>query len=286
MSDQPRIRTGQYTFAEHKVAGFALGSPERAAHLKELARPFEFPIGSRAMTGGDFGTIVDVPERKGLLTLKLDGSGSIVTKPERVVPWDAHLDMVMPAADYNPDPHTKEVSAEDADRMLRGSLVSMRNGLDAKHRTGSHYFEGVAGGEAEVAAALLNRDADPDMIRDKARELLALGPADLTTGEIKKNGAAPLSSVRARRLAGHFTARAVEIQKELGAKPQNDWDSNDWVKQGKKLAFSNAAVRFADGVPPNSTFNRHYEERFTQLLMEGQSNTDTIIGETFDEDAW
>lgn len=286
MSEQPRVKTGQYTFAEHKEPALALGSPERAAHLKELAKPFEFPVGSRAMTGGDFGTIIDVPERKGHLTLKLDGNGSIVTKPEHVIPWDAHLDMVMPAAVYNPDPHTEVVPVEDADRMLRGSLVAMRNGLDSSHRTGSHYFEGVAAGEAEVVAALLNRDADPDMIQDKARELLAMGPADLMTSQIKKNTAAPLSSVRARRLAGHFTSRAVDLQKDLGAKPQNDWDAADWIKQGTKLAVSNAAVRFADGVPPNDSHNRHYEERFTQLVVEGQTNTDTIIGETFDDDAW
>lgn len=286
MSEQPRVRTGQYTFAEHKEAVLELGSPERAERLRELAKPLSYPIGSRAMTRGDFGTIVDVPERKGHLTIKLDCSGSIVTKPTNVVPWDAHLDMVMPAAAYDPDPHTDEVPAQDADRMLRGSLVAMRNGLDSKHRTGSHYFEGIAAGEAEVAAALLNRDADPEMVLEKARELLELGPADLTTAEIKRNVAAPLSSLRARRLAGYFTSRAVELQRDLGAKPQNDWDSADWVKQGTKLAVSNAAVRFADGVPPNSAHNRHFEDRFTQLLMEGQTNTDTIIGETFDEDAW
>lgn len=286
MSEQPRVKTGQYTFAEHKEPALALGSPERAAHLKELAKPFEFPVGSRAMTGGDFGTIIDVPERKGHLTLKLDGNGSIVTKPEHVIPWDAHLDMVMPAVAYDPDPHTAQVPAEDADRMLRGSLIAMRNGLESNHRTGSHYFEGVAAGEAEVAAALLNCDADPFMIHEKARELLALDPADLSSSEIRKNTAAPLSSVRARRLAGHFTSRAVELQKELGAKPQNDWDSTDWVKQGTKMAASNAAVRFADGVPPNTAHNRHFEERFTQLVLEGESNIDTIIGETFDEDTW
>jgi hypothetical protein len=286
MSDQPRVRTGQYTFPEHKEPALALGSTERAARVKELARPFDYPVGSRAMTGGDFGTIVEAPEHKGRLTLKLDGSGSVIAKPADVVPWDTHLDLVMPAVEYNPDPHTEEVPAEDADRMLRGSLVAMRNGLDSKHRTGSHYFEGVAAGEAEVAAALLNRDADPDMIEYKARELLALGPADLMTSEIKKNAAAPLSSVRARRLAGHLTSRAVEIQEELGAKPQNDWDSADWVKQGTKLAVSNAAVRFADGVPPTANHARHFEDRFAQLVMEGQTNTDTIIGETFDENAW
>jgi hypothetical protein len=286
MSEQPRVRTGQYTFAERKEAAFALGSPERAARLKELAVPLPYPVGSRAFSGGDFGTIAEEPDRNGKLRIKLDGNGSIITKAANVVPWDAHLNMVMPAAAYNPDPHTDEVPAEDANRMLRGSLAAMRNGLESKHRTGSHYFEGVAAGEAEVAAALLNRDADPDMIQDKARELLALGPADLMTGEIKKNTAAPLSSVRARRLAGPTTSRAVELQKELGAKPQNDWDSADWVKQGTKLAVSNAAVRFADGVPPNDSHNRHFEGRFTQLVMEGETNTDTIIGETFDEDAW
>lgn len=286
MSEQPRVRTGQYTFAEHKEPTLELGSPERAERLRELAKPLSYPVGSRAMTGGDFGTIVDVPGRKGHLTIKLDGSGSIVTKPANVVPWDAHLDMVMPATAYNPDPHTQEVPAEDADRMLRGSLITMRNGLDSAHRTGSHYFQGIANGEAEVAAALLNRDADPDMIQDNARELLNLGPADLMTSAIKKNSAAPLSSVRARRLAAHFTTRAVELQKELGSKPQNDWSAQDWVKQGTKLAASNAAVRFADGVPPSNDHNRLFEDRFTQLIMEGQTSTETIIAEAFDEDAW
>jgi hypothetical protein len=35
------------------------GSSECSARLKELAKPLEFPVVSRPMTGGEFGTIVD-----------------------------------------------------------------------------------------------------------------------------------------------------------------------------------------------------------------------------------
>jgi hypothetical protein len=90
--------------------------------------------------------------------------------------------------------------------------------------------------------------------------------------------------VRARRLAGYFTSRAVEMQQELGAKPSNDWNDSDWVRQGAMTAFSNAAVRFANGAVP--TDNRYHEERFAKLLLEGETTTDTIVGETFGEQAW
>lgn len=84
--------------------------------------------------------------------------------------------------------------------------------------------------------------------------------------------------------AGYFTSRAVELQQDLGTNAQNDWDSKDWVKQGTKFACSKAAVRLADrALPPGSS---DYEDRFTRLVIEGETGTDTITGEIFDEDSW
>jgi hypothetical protein len=290
VSDQPRVKTGQYTFAEHKEPDLKLDSPGRAERLRELAKPLSYPVGSRAMTGGEFGTIVEVPGRKGHLTLKLDGSGSIVTKPQNVVPWDAHLDMVMPAVSHNPDPETDVLLQEDADRALRHGLVRMRNALESASSSGDTYYQGIAYGEAEVAAALENSDADPDMIGDARNELLKLGlplGADhkaLSASAIRQRTAAPLTMLRARRLAGYFTTRAVEMQSHNGALPQRDWGTDEWTKQGALHAYSKAAVRFAAALP--HTEDRYPETRFTRLLADGETNADTIIGETFDDGAW
>lgn len=203
---------------------------------------------------------------------------------ERGSIWEAHLDTVMPVAGYNPDPHTVDVPQQDADRQLRASLARMRNAIEASSSAETPYFDGIAAGEAEVAAALSNADADPETIQQLRGDIMATDLAELTVPEVKKRTAAPLSMLRARRLAGYFTARAVEMQKELGAKPSNEWKDAEWIKQGAKTAFSNAAVRFANG--GGASDNRYHEERFSQLLLEGETNTDTVIGETFDEGAW
>jgi lipid-binding SYLF domain-containing protein len=89
---------------------------------------------------------------------------------------------------------------------------------------------------------------------------------------------------RARRLAGYFASRAVEMQKDLGAKAQNDWGTAEWTKQGAMYAYSQAAVRFANGSVPGD--NHYHEERLTRLLVDGGTNPETIFGETFNEGAW
>jgi hypothetical protein len=166
----------------------------------------------------------------------------------------------------------------------------MRNALESAGRTGGTYYHGIAFGEAEVAAALQNTDSDPEMIGNARNELLKLGlpigaeHEGLSVEAIKQRTAAPLSALRARRLAGYFTARAVEMQVHNGAIPQNDWGTAEWTKQGAMHAYSLAAVRFANGATPGD--NSYHEERFTRLLVEGEKNINTIIGETFDEQAW
>lgn len=290
MSEQPRVRNGQYSFAEHKEAALELGSPERAERVKELARPFEYPVDSRVFAGGEFGTVAEAPDRNGRMNIKLDGTGNLIANSRDVVPWDTHLDMVMPAVDYNPDPQTTEIPAEDADRFLRGSMVRMRNAFESAGRTGGTYYHGIAFGEAEVAAALLDADSDPEAIGSSQSELLKLGlpigaeHESLSASAIKQRTAAPLTMTRSRRLAGYFTARAVEMQQHNGAIAQNDWGTSEWTKQGALHAYSQAAVRFAEGVAPGE--NDYHEERFTRLLAEGETNVNTIIGETFDENAW
>jgi hypothetical protein len=156
--------------------------------------------------------------------------------------------------------------------------------MESGSSSDSTYFKGIAAGEAEVAAALLDADADPATIQTARGEIFSLGEEGLTVAGIKQRTAAPLSMTRSRRLAGYFTARAVEMQNELGARPSDDWKDADWTKQGAKLAFSNAAVRFPNGAAPGE--NGHHEERFSRLLLEGETNTNTIIGESFDEGAW
>lgn len=255
------------------------------AQLKELEAAFPHSPGTRVMTGSEFGTISGAGvDRNGNVSVDLDGGGSLYIKESRLVPWEAYLDTVMPVPRYNPDPHTEEVPQSDADRQLRASLARMRNAMETSAQADTPYFDGIAAGEAEVSAALLNADADPETIQQLRGGVLAMDIDELTVPEIKKRGAAPLSMIRARRLAGYFTSRAVEMQQELGSKPSNDWRDAEWIKQGAKAAFSNAAVRFANGAAPSE--NRYHEERFGKLLLEGETNTDTIIGETFDEEAW
>jgi len=184
-----------------------------------------------------------------------------------------------------------------ADRALRGSLVRMRNGLESSTGTGGTYYQGMAFGEAEVAAALLDADADPEMIGHARGELLKLGlplgaeHEELSIAAIKQRTAAPLSTLRARRLAGYFASRAVEMQAHNGAIAQKDCSTAEWTKQGAMYAYSRAAVRLAEGFPAGVPLlpqgeSDYHGERFTRLLAEGETNINTIIGETFDEGAW
>jgi hypothetical protein len=258
---------------------------------KETEDSFAMSPGTRVMTGNEFGTIAEPgKDKNGNVTVNLDGGGSLHLKADRLVPWEAYLDTVMPAVDYTPDPETDEIPQADADRALRGSLVRMRNALDSAGRTGDNYYQGLAFGEAEVAAALLDADADPEMIGNARGELLKVGlplgaeHESLSASEIKKRTAAPLDSNRARRLAGYFTTRAVEMQTHNGSIPQRDWRRAEWTKQGALHAYSQAAVRFAAALPNNE--DSYPEKRFTRLLMEGETNVNTIIGETFDDGAW
>lgn len=218
------------------------------------------------------------------MTVTLDGGRcSLYLNASKVVPWDAYLDTVMPAVEYNPNPEIAEVPPQDADRFLRGSLVKMRNALEPVNRTGGTYYQGMATGEAEVAAALPDADADPETIGNARAELLKLGlplgaeHEELAVDAIEKRTSAPLSSVRPRHLAGYFTSRAVEMQQHNGAIPQNDWSTEEWTKQGAMHAYCQAAVPLADGAGPCRI--DYHEERFTRLLVEGESNINTIIEE-------
>lgn len=313
-SPQPRIKTGQYTFVEHRE-----GTPELHAPVSRQELAFVNIVGdnltpegeataargaiAEAAADGAFGDDVlvvhDLAADDRLVRLAVDrfvvnefedhGSQHPDQTGKLLGQYliDIHEEDAEPGAAGSlgvPVGAPDNVLAEDADRMLRGSLTTMRNSLDSRFRTGSHYFGGVAAGEAEVAAALLEGDADPDVILARSRELLVLGPADLTSEQIRGNTAAPLSPDRARRLAGYFTSRAVELQQDLGAKDQDDWTPEEWVKQGTKFAFSKAAVRFADRTRlPESSY---HEDRFTRLIAEGETDTETILGGTFDEGSW
>ncbi|WP_427019399.1 hypothetical protein ACQCSX_22160 (plasmid) [Pseudarthrobacter sp. P1] len=272
---------GQFAATTH-------ADPEvRLDKLREYAKPLPYPIGSRAMSGNQFGTVTTEPDRLGNIRLRLDDGWSLITKSTNVVPWDAHLDSVMPVPNRMSVPGLDTIPQEHADRMLRRSLVKMRNALESTANTGQTYYQGIAWGEAEVVAALMDADSDPEAIRLGAGAQLLLGlplgsaAEELRPEEIKRRSSAPLSGVRALRLAGYFTSQAVQMQTVLGAKSQNEWGNTEWTKQGAMYAYAQAAVRFADGAAPGD--NRHHEDRFTRLLMEGETNTDTIIGETFDE---
>lgn len=263
----------------------------RLAGFKAAEEAFAFHPGTRVFTGHEFGTVSEAGRDKNrTVTVNLDSGGTLFLKNDKLVPWDAHLDDVMPAVAYDPAPETTEVTQDEADRFLRMSLVRMRNALDSTAQTGQTYFQGVALGEAEVAAALMDADADPEAIGLARGNQLLLGlpiggeHEELTPTAIKKRVAAPLSSLRARRLAGHFARQAITMQEHLGSIPQNDWETAEWTKQGAMYAYSKAAVRFANGARTGD--NTYYEERFTLLLIEGETNVNTVIGETFDEGAW
>jgi hypothetical protein len=259
--------------------------------LKESEQVFAFTPGTRVFTGNEFGIVsAEGKDKNGNVTVNLDSGGYLRLKADRVVPWEAHLDSVMPAVDSDSDPESAEIPQGDADRVLRGSFVRMRNALESAGRTGGTYYHGIAFGEAEVAASLRDAVADPEMIGNARNDLLKLGlpigaeHEGLSVEAIRKHTAAPLTTLRARRLAGYFAARAVEMQAHNGAIPQNEWGTAEWTKQGAMHAYSQAAVRFANGATPGD--NGYHEERFTRLLVEGERNIDTIIGETFDEQAW
>jgi hypothetical protein len=259
--------------------------------LKKAEEAFAFTPGTPVSTGNEFGTIsAEGKDKNGNVTVNLDNGGSLRLKADRLVPWEAHLDDVMPAVDYNPDPETDAIDQAQADRALRGSFVRMRNALESAGRTGDTYYHGIAFGEAEVAAAMRDAVADPEMIGNARNELMKAGlplGADheaLSPAAIKKRTSAPLTSLRARRLAGYFTARAVEMQQHNGSIPQRDWGTAEWTKQGALHAYSLAAVRFAGGLPHSE--DSYPEQRFTKLLAEGETNINTIIGEMFDDGAW
>ncbi|MET4143771.1 hypothetical protein [Arthrobacter sp. UYCo732] len=266
----------------------ATGHADPSLHLRLLKQAedvFAYSPGTRVMTGNEFGTISHAgKDANGNVAVELDQGGTLHLKADRVVPWEAHLDSVMPVPERNPDRFTDAVPQADADRQLRASLARLRNARETSGQAETPYFDGIAVGEAEICAALSNADADPETIQRLRGDFLATDLDEFTVPEIKKRSAAPLSMVRARRLAGYFTSRAVEMQQELGSKPSNDWRDAEWIKNGAKTAFTNAAVRFASAAAPSD--NRYHEERFTRLLVEGETNTDTIIGETFDEHAW
>lgn len=276
---------GEFTAYAHQDPAIKL------AGFKEAEEAFSFKPGTRVFTGHEFGTVSEAGRDKNRnVTVNLDSGGSLFLKDDRLVPWDAHLDDVMPAIAYNPDPETTEVDQSEADRCLRMSLVRMRNALESSAQTGQTYYQGIAFGEAEVAASLMDADADPEMIGLARGEQLLLGlplggqHEELTPSAIRQRSAAPLSSIRARRLAGHFARRAIEMQEHLGSIPQKDWETAEWTKQGAMYAYSKAAVRFANGA--RSGDNTYHEERFTRLLIEGETNVNTVIGETFDETQW
>ncbi|MBG0738839.1 hypothetical protein IV500_05315 [Paeniglutamicibacter antarcticus] len=251
----------------------------------KMEKVFAHSPGTRVMTGNEFGTISDAgKDRRENITVNLDGGTSLYQKASRVVPWEAYLDTVMPTTEYNPDSSAEDTPQQDADAFFRAALVRMRNARDASIQADSPYFNGIAVGEAEVAAALANADADPATIEQSSATFLGMDGAGLDVTEIKKQTAAPLSMTRARRLAGYFTTRAVELQHELGSKAASDWGRDDWQKHGTKFVFSSAAVRFAGGALRDN--NRFYEDRFNSLVMEGETDTDTIVSETFDDAGW
>lgn len=276
---------GQFAATTHAAPSIQLQM------LKESEEVFAFSPGTHVMAGNEFGIVsAEGKDKNGNVTVSLDNGGSLRLKADRLVPWEAHLDSVLPAVDYNPDPETDKIDQAQADRALRGSFVRMRNALESAGRTGDTYYQGIAFGEAEVAASLRNAVADPEMIGDDRNRLVKAGlplGADheaLSVAAIKKYTAAPLTALRARRLAGYFTARAVEMQQHNGSIPQRDWGTAEWTKQGALHAYSLAAVRFAGGLPHRE--DSYPEQRFTRLLAEGETNVNTIIGETFDDGAW
>jgi hypothetical protein len=96
--------------------------------LKELEQVFSFSPGTRVMTGNEFGTVSDAGlESNGKVTIDLDAGGSLHLKADRVVPWEAYLDTVMPVPEYNPDPIHRASCAAGC-----GQAVERRSGQDAQ----------------------------------------------------------------------------------------------------------------------------------------------------------
>ena len=287
---KPRVQAGvpaggEFTAHAHKDPSIQL------EQLRAYQEVFAFHAGTRVSTGSEFGTIAEPgKDKNGNVTVNLDDGGTLHLKADRLIPWEAHLDSVMPAIDYDDDPHSTEIHQPAADRALRHSFVRMRDALESANRTGDTYYQGMALGEAEVAAALLDANADPEMIGNARNELLKLGlplgaeHEALSPAAIKQRSAAPLTTLRARRLAGYFTARAVEMQAHNGAIPQRDWGAAEWTKQGALYAYTKAAVALAGHLPASE--DSYPEQRFTKLLAGGETNINTIIGETFDDGAW
>jgi hypothetical protein len=91
-----------------------------------------------------------------------------------------------------------------------------------------------------------------------------------------------IESAAARAAPTITASRAVKMQNRNGAVPRKH--AAEWSKQAAMHAYSLAAVRFANGAAPGD--NGYHEERFTRLLVEGETNASTTVGETFEEGAW
>lgn len=141
---QPCIPSGgEFTARAHRDPAIRLDQ------LNATEEVFAFHPGTRVAVGNEFGTISEAgKDKNGNVAVNLDSGGTLHLKASRVLPWEAYLDTVMPAADYSPDPDTDQLQQPDVDRALRGSLVRMRNALESANKTGSTYYQGVAFGEA------------------------------------------------------------------------------------------------------------------------------------------
>lgn len=159
---QNRVRSGvpaggQFCAAAHREGSVVLGGG-----------PLPYPAGSRVRVGGRFGHVAVEPDHNGNMVITLDDGWTLRTKGYDVVPWDAYLASEMPPVEYNPYGDIQVIDQEVTDRFLRGALTRMRNGFPHD----DPYMQGTAQANAEVAAALLDADADPETITGRSPWLL------------------------------------------------------------------------------------------------------------------
>ncbi|MGX1161061.1 hypothetical protein FBY31_0563 [Arthrobacter sp. SLBN-100] len=81
---------------------------------------------------------------------------------------------------------------------------------------------------------------------------------------------------------GHQRRPRLDHQKELGPSHRTTGGTRTGSSWEPRTRSPTPLSASPTGLFPH---NRHHEDRFAKLLMEGETNIDTIIGETFDEQA-
>lgn len=268
---------GQFAPSSHSEPDLALGSAFSADELRAFAAPIPMPPGTVVYADGQRGTVSAEPTSSRRIVVELDGGGRLYTKASDVVPWDAWLDVAMPAVDE--DLLDGPVPSPTADRMLHAQLRIVRNSMDSARDHGDNYHAGRAQAAAEAAASLLDTRLDPEGIRAASGVLVSpdnverLRNRDALTAHTSGHAISPL---RARQLAGHFADEAVLAYTEAMS-AEHRGDQQEAQKQhGRTHAYLSASLRFIQGCEPDQQAHDR-EQAMVRALVEGADRPGELV---------